>query len=177
MCAAYLLTLLPSRGGVDGDCPYQLFHGRTPSIDNLKVFGCAAYGLIPSQIRNTKLGDTSVLCVMVGYDDTRKAYRLFNPNNFLVVVSASCRFDETTFPFRQEGFGKVQQLMPKAIGVTPAVPGAMGGSLKQIKDADDSPKEQKDNHVRDVKELTAVEAAIKISSDEQVVILNPIMQI
>ena len=166
MCAAYLLNLLPSRGGVDGDCPYQLFHGRKPTIDNLKVFGCAAYGLIPSQIRNTKLGDTSVLCVMVGYDDTRKAYRLFNPNNFSVVVSASCRFDETTFPFRQEGFGKVQQLMPKAIGVTPAVPGAMGGSLKQIKDADDSPKEQNDNLVPDVEELTANEAAIDISSDE-----------
>ena len=66
MCAAYLLNLLPSRGGVDGDCPYQLFHGMKPSIDNLKVFGYAAYGLIPSQIRNTKLGDPSVLCVMVG---------------------------------------------------------------------------------------------------------------
>ena len=60
-----------------------------------------------------------------------------------MVVSASCRFDETTFPFRQESFGKVQQLMPKAIGVTPAVPGAMGGSLKQIKDADDSHKNKR----------------------------------
>ena len=42
----------------------------------------------------------------------------------------------------------------------------MGGSLKQIKDADDSPKEQNDNLVPDVEELTANETAIDISSDE-----------
>ena len=42
----------------------------------------------------------------------------------------------------------------------------MGGSLKQIKDADDSPKEPNENMVPDVEELTANEAAIDISSDE-----------
>ena len=63
---------------------------------------------------------------MVGYDDTRMAYRLFSPNNFSVVVNAPCRFDQTTFPFRQESFGKDPQLMPKVIGLTPAVPGALG---------------------------------------------------
>ena len=26
MCDAYLLKLLPSRSGADGECPYQLFH-------------------------------------------------------------------------------------------------------------------------------------------------------
>ncbi len=70
-----------------------------PDVRQLRVFGCAAYGLVPIPIRNTKLGDTSVLCVMVGYEDTRKAYRLFNPNTNSVVVSATCRFDEAAFPF------------------------------------------------------------------------------
>ena len=135
-------------------------------IDNLKVFGCGAFESIHGQVRNTKVGDTSVMCVMVGYDDTRKAYRLFNRNNSSVVVSASCWFDETTFPFRQESFEKVQQLMPKATAVIPAVPGAIGESLKPSKDADDPPKEQIDNLVLYVEEMTANETAIDISSDE-----------
>ena len=125
MCAAFSLKLLPSLDGLDRDCPYQLFHGRKPFIDNLKVFACAAYGLIPSHIKNNTPGDTSVFCVIVGYDDTRNGYRLLNPNNFSVVVSPSCRFDETQFPFRQEVFGKVQQLMNKVIGVILVVPGAV----------------------------------------------------
>ena len=72
------------------------------------------------------LGDTNTLGDMVGHDDTKKAYRLYNPNNSSVMISASGWFVRTTFPFRQEGFGKVPQLMHKAIGVTPAVLGAMG---------------------------------------------------
>ena len=73
MCAAYLLNLLPARGSKGSECPYKMFYGRKPKVDHLKVFGCAAYGLIPTQIRNTNFGGTSDLCVMVGYDDTRKA--------------------------------------------------------------------------------------------------------
>ena len=38
MCAAYLLNLVPSRGGIDGVCHYQLFHGRKLSIDILNGF-------------------------------------------------------------------------------------------------------------------------------------------
>ena len=40
--------------------------------------------------------------------------------------------------------------MPKPIAVTPAVPGAMGVSLKLIKDAADSPKKLKDDAVPDL---------------------------
>ena len=139
MCAAYLLNLLPTRGSKGSECPYKMFYGRKPKVDHLKVFGCAAYGLIPAAIRNTKLGDTSVLCVMVGYDDTRKAYRLFNPNNHNVVVSSSCRFDESVFPFRQNGFAEGTLILPPAIGVTPATVGTMGGTGSKSKNLPDSP--------------------------------------
>ena len=67
--------------------------------------------------------------------------------------------------------------MLKAICVSHAVPGAMGGSLNQIKDADDSLKEQMDNPVPDVKHLTAVGAAIDISSDEDSSDTEPDVQI
>ena len=40
--------------------------------------------------------------------------------------------------------------MPKAIGVTVAVCGAIGGSPKHIEDAADSPKELTDGPVPDV---------------------------
>ena len=160
MCAAYLLNLLPTRGSKGVECPYQLFYGRKPKVDHLKVFGCAAYGLIPTQIRNTKLGDTSVLCVMVGYDDTRKAYRLFNPNNHNVVVSSSCRFDESVFPFKQSGFAEGVLVLPPAIGVTPATVGTMGGSEFKSNDSTDSPT------IDAVPEASAAKPVIDISSDE-----------
>ena len=166
MCAAYLLNLLPSRGGTGGESPYELFHKRKPDVRQLRVFGCAAYGLVPIPIRNTKLGDTSVLCVMVGYDDTRKAYRLFNPNTNSVVVSATCRFDEAAFPFKDEGFAKVQVLMPKAIGITPAVPGAMGGKVKDINIHVVSPSSKEPNH-KDSNSSTDADPIIDISSDDE----------
>ena len=65
--------------------------------------------------------------------------------------------------------------MPTAIGVTPAVPGAMGGgSLSQIKSADDSPKEQNDNPVLDVTELTANELPL-ISVHVKILVIVKVM--
>ena len=167
MCAAYLLNLLPTRGSKGSECPYKMFYGRKPKVDHLKVFGCAAYGLIPAAIRNTKLGDTSVLCVMVGYDDTRKAYRLFNPNNHNVVVSSSCRFDESVFPFRQNGFAEGTLILPPAIGVTPATVGTMGGTGSKSKNLPDSPiiDESSEPSSDDVA-AAAEKLIIDISSDE-----------
>ena len=40
---------------------------------------------------------TNLLIVRVGYDDTRNAYRLFNPNINSVGVSVPFRFDDAAF--------------------------------------------------------------------------------
>ena len=46
------------------------------------------------------------------------------------MASATCRLLETTDPFMQEAFRNVQELMPKGVGVRPAVSGAMGNLSK-----------------------------------------------
>ena len=36
---------------------FEVFTGKPPSVERLKVFGCRAYASIPSPLRDGKLGD------------------------------------------------------------------------------------------------------------------------
>ena len=103
MCRS-LAQLIARQDRVDGDCPYQFFHGRKPSIVNINGFCQAAYSLIPSQIEHNKLADTITVCVIVGYDDTKRFIGCLNSIIIGVMISSSCRFVKKTFPFRQEAF-------------------------------------------------------------------------
>ena len=98
-CAAYLLNLIPRKYQNAVGTPYEIFTGRKASIAHLKIFGCAAYAMVPIPLRQSKLADTSVLCCFAGYDEQRKAYRVYNPPNDTVVVTSQCRFDEENFLF------------------------------------------------------------------------------
>jgi hypothetical protein len=57
--------------------PYELWFGRKPKIDHLRIFGCEAYAHIPACDRR-KLDPKSIKCIFVGYCDTTKAYRLWD---------------------------------------------------------------------------------------------------
>ena len=56
---------------VPGMTPLQAWSGKKPSVNNLRVFGCAAYSHIPKDERDSK----ARRCVLLGYRDTTKGYR------------------------------------------------------------------------------------------------------
>ena len=77
--AVYVRNRCPTRA-VKGRTPFEVWTGRKPSIDRLRVFGCLAYVHIDDAARRTgKLDGRGFPCVFLGYSTEAKAWRLYNP--------------------------------------------------------------------------------------------------
>ena len=76
-----------------GKTPYEALTGKKPSVNNLKVFGCVAYAHIPNDERK-KLDNKAKKCIMLGYGDTTKGYRLYDPIALKVIFSRDVIFAE-----------------------------------------------------------------------------------
>lgn len=90
--AVYILNRAPTRN-LNGVTPYELWHGKKPSVAHLRTFGCSAHvkKLGPGV---SKLADRSVAGVMVGYEEGSKAYRIFDPAGNKLMVSRDVVFEE-----------------------------------------------------------------------------------
>ena len=74
--AVYLRNRCPSKA-VMGKMPYKAWFGQKPMVDHLRVFGCGAYVHVPKD-EQKKLDSKAKKCVLLGYGDTIKGYRLYN---------------------------------------------------------------------------------------------------
>ena len=79
--------------------PYQLWHGHRPKVSNLRPFGCQAFVHIGKNNRsNKKLAARSVKGVMVGYDQSREAYRILHVSTGKILISRDVKFNEHIYP-------------------------------------------------------------------------------
>ena len=125
MCC--LLTKFDSKEVSKYICnPYQIYIGRKALISHLKIFGCATDAMPSMLLLQNKLADTSLHFCFAGYDEQKKAYRVYNPPNDTVVVTSQCRFDEVKFPIIDGLFDEIMVTSAPAIGITPASYGVMG---------------------------------------------------
>ena len=92
--ACYLTNLLPTKanGMVP---PEQLFSGKLPPINNIKVFGCRAYAWIPRKKRK-KMDSHTTPAVYLGPTCGGHAHRLYNPQTRRIFVNRNVSFDENT---------------------------------------------------------------------------------
>ena len=90
-----------STSTVLGMTPFQAWSGKKPSMNNLRVFGCATYSHIPKDERK-KLDLKARRCIFLGYGDVTKGYRLYNPIKARVIHSRDVVFDETSLGFETE---------------------------------------------------------------------------
>ena len=67
--------------------------GAKPDVSNLRVFGSIAFVHIP-KIERQKLDKKSIRCVFIGYSNTQKAYRFWDPVSRKVKISRDALFDE-----------------------------------------------------------------------------------
>jgi hypothetical protein len=74
--ACYLKNRTPIRG-MD-KTPEELWSGKKPNGAHLRVFGCVAFTHIPS-VKRDKLDNTAFKGVFVGYSQSTKQYRVWNP--------------------------------------------------------------------------------------------------
>uniref|UniRef100_A0A2N9EQJ0 CCHC-type domain-containing protein n=1 Tax=Fagus sylvatica TaxID=28930 RepID=A0A2N9EQJ0_FAGSY len=76
--------------------PYELWNGRKPNLNYLKVWGCIGYFRVPDPKR-TKLGPRVIKSVFVGYAVNSKAYRLLDLSSNTIVESRDVEFIENKF--------------------------------------------------------------------------------
>lgn len=88
----YLLNLSPTK--VVKNCtPYEAWRGIKPIVSHLRIFGCIAFTLIPSQ-HHQNLDSKVEKCIFIGYSTKSKAYKLYNPITLKVIVSRDVVFNE-----------------------------------------------------------------------------------
>lgn len=90
--AAYMLNRTPC--GKESRCPEEIWSNKKQSLKHMRVFGCKAMVHVPKEKRQ-KLDVKSVECVMVGYCNASKAYRLFEPKSRKIIVSRDVVFIES----------------------------------------------------------------------------------
>ena len=72
--AALILNRSPSKSVKT--TPYEILHGKKPSLSFLKVWGCEAY---VKKLQPDKLEPKSEKCIFVGYPRETVGYTFYNP--------------------------------------------------------------------------------------------------
>jgi hypothetical protein len=93
--AVYLLNHLPTQS-LDGKTPYEVWHGKKPSVHDLRTFGCVAY-IKETNPYLAKLYAHGKRVVFIGYEAGSKAYRVSDPMQNKVHVSHDIVFIENMF--------------------------------------------------------------------------------
>ena len=90
--ATYLRNRCPTRA-VDGKTSYEAWHGEKPRVKHLRVFGCDAYAHVPKDERS-KLDSKARKCILLGYGQETKGYRLYDFARQKVLYSRDVHFNE-----------------------------------------------------------------------------------
>lgn len=77
--------------------PYECWYGKRPNVSHLRIFGTKAFTHIPDAERK-KLDAKSRECILVGYSETQKGYRLWDTSSRKILVSRDVLFDEQLTP-------------------------------------------------------------------------------
>ena len=92
MYAAYILNRVPSASA--DKSPFEIWYGRKPDVAHIRVFGCRSFVHIPDTLRR-KMDAKAQECMLVGYCETRKAYRMWNPATRKLAISRDVIFEES----------------------------------------------------------------------------------
>jgi hypothetical protein len=88
----FLVNRSPS-SALDDKTPHEVWSGKKPSIQHLRVFGCDAYVHVPKENRS-KLDNKAEKCIFIGYKDGVKGYKIWNPETKKIVYSRDVFFRE-----------------------------------------------------------------------------------
>ena len=74
--------------------PFEAWMKKRPSVSHLRVFGCKAYVHVPKDERG-KLDNKAKKCILVGYGEETKGYRLYDPDKKRICFSRDVSFNES----------------------------------------------------------------------------------
>jgi len=96
--------------------PSEILTNIRPSVDHLRVLGCAAYVFIPAEVQTNKLAPKSELMVYLGTHSGGKGWIFMRGPNNVIFSAAHALFDESMFPRcpKQQGTRANTQLQTPA---------------------------------------------------------------
>ena len=74
--ASYLRNRLPTTSNPSHKTPYELWHGKKPNLEHLRVIWSDAYAHVNKRKRSTKFSAQATKLKLIGYSETQKAYKL-----------------------------------------------------------------------------------------------------
>jgi len=77
--------------------------GRKPDLRHLRIFDSKAYVHIPKTLRH-KWDKKSIKCILIGYCEESKAYRLYEPTYRKIIKRRDIIFDENSIIIRIRRF-------------------------------------------------------------------------
>ncbi|XP_072145590.1 uncharacterized protein [Dermacentor andersoni] len=83
---------------VGGESPESLWTGVKVKLDNLKMFGCKAWCVRNKRCKGKKLEPLADECILVGYPELVKGYKLWNQKEDNIFVCRDFTFEEESFP-------------------------------------------------------------------------------
>ncbi|KAK0605321.1 hypothetical protein LWI29_025463 [Acer saccharum] len=90
--AIYILNDVPSKSVPK--TPHELWTGRKPSLQHLRIFGCPVHVL---KGKTEKMESCSETCIFVGYPKETKGYYFYSPSYLKVFVSTNAKFLEKDY--------------------------------------------------------------------------------
>ena len=75
--------------------PFEVWHGKKPKLNHLRVFGSDActHAHVPRDKR-VKFDMNTYKCIMVGYGNVTKGYRLYDTTEEKIIHSCDVQFNE-----------------------------------------------------------------------------------
>ena len=96
---------------VKGMTPYKAWFGQNPNVSNFRIFGTKAWARIPFEKRKA-LQPKSKECLMVGYSEETKGYKLFETSTCKKFVERSVKFEEERIPNFELALGECSSPQP-----------------------------------------------------------------
>lgn len=95
----------------------KIYTGKKPEVGQIKIFGCLAYSHVPEEKR-MKLEPTAERVILMGYNETSRAYRIYLPAQRKIVLRRDVTFEEEKALRRSRAIDQVKQQAPQQ-GTTP----------------------------------------------------------
>jgi len=92
--AVYIRNRCPSKS-LNDTTPFEIWYKKKPCVKHLRSFGSVAICL--EKKRKSKFNPKAKEYLMVGYSETSKAYRLFDPETRKIVLSRDVHFIERNY--------------------------------------------------------------------------------
>ncbi|KAJ0772240.1 putative RNA-directed DNA polymerase [Helianthus annuus] len=86
-----------------GKSPYEIVFGFKPSLTHLRNFGCLCFSTVLNE--SDKFTYHVDKCVLIGYSNVKKGYKLWSLDNKKVLFSRDVKFYEDVYPFKNKHVG------------------------------------------------------------------------